>query len=311
MPIEGFDYQGFAQALSSEAGQVVPRDVDEQDRQYITNIVHQFCHMAGEALFNDTALNFNAQQASIITQFIGEWAFHKSIDLIRSGIAPQFRDGVLQKVAFTVFEISKQAMAQNMPQNQMIQIVEHHVKKSFKEALDELANSGALSAEEVQNASGRSNIDDMAKEMKQDSAVANASDSKILKLAAIAMLMRKMPQEKIVKMLQKFNQNDAQILIEYIQMPDLENKLDKGIAQKCLHEIKMSLPEPKRLSFEKVYSKLYNIVKNSDKTEVSAIIEEERLNIRRFVLSPFEEEVQSLPSRVADIIYEHIGSKIH
>lgn len=311
MPIEGFDYQEFAKALSNEAGQVIPADVSAEDRQYIINIVYQFCFLAGEALFNDTTVSFDAQQACVITQFIGEWAFHKSIDLIKGGIPTQFRDGVMQKVAFTVFEIAKQAMTQKLQQTQMIQVVEHHVKKVFHEALEELKKSGALSEDQVMNAESHSNIDDMAKEMKQNSPSANASDSKILKLAALAMVMRKMPQERVAKMITKFSQEDAQMLIEYIQMEDLENKLDKTIAEKCLREMKLTLPEPRKINFDKVYSKLCNIVKGCDKSQVEVIMEGEREELRKFTLSPFSDDYYGLPARVADIVCEHLQEKIN
>ena len=104
MPIEGFDFKEFARNLAEQVGPALPPDIADADKQYIVNIVHNFCYMAGEAISNDTTINFNAEQASIVSQFIGEWAFHKAIDSIRGNIPPQLRDGILQKVAFTVFE---------------------------------------------------------------------------------------------------------------------------------------------------------------------------------------------------------------
>ena len=43
-------------------------------------------------------------------QVIAEWSFHKSIDLVHSGILPQYWDSIMQKIAFTIFEVAKQAV---------------------------------------------------------------------------------------------------------------------------------------------------------------------------------------------------------
>ena len=153
MPIEGFDFKAFARSLAEQVGPALPSDIADADKQYIINIVHNFCYMAGEAISNDTTISFNAEQASIVTQFIGEWAFHKAIDIIRSGIDPQFRDGILQKIAFTIFEIAKTAIIKNMPQGDMIAVVEFHVKKAYNEALEELKSKGILNDEQVKRGS--------------------------------------------------------------------------------------------------------------------------------------------------------------
>ena len=136
MPIQGFDYKAYAKNLAEQVGPALPPDIADPDRQYIINTVHNFCYMAGEALANDTKVTLDANQASIITQLIGEWTFHKAIDIIRSNIDPQFRDGILQKVAFTIFEIAKTATIKNMSQGDILAIVEFQVKKAYNEALE-------------------------------------------------------------------------------------------------------------------------------------------------------------------------------
>ena len=44
----------------------------------------------------------------------------------------------MQKIAFTIFEIAKQMISKNMPQDEILQIVEHHVKKAYVKALEDL-----------------------------------------------------------------------------------------------------------------------------------------------------------------------------
>lgn len=329
MPIEGFDFKAFAKNLAEQVGPALPADIPDADKQYIINIVHNFCYMAGEALANDTTINFNADQACIVTQFIGEWAFHKAIDLIRSHIDPQFRDGIMQKIAFTVFEIAKTAIIKNMAQSDMIAVVEFHVKKAYTEALDELKNRGVLTEDQVKEAQSHSNIDEMAQQaaeteqMQQataqaagaqnagDEYVNQVSDNKILKLASFAIVLRHLPPEKREGLLQKFNSQDAQILRDYINMDDLEHKLDPNVVSKCLSEIKKTLPEPKKLNTNRIYQRLYNIVKNSDISKISNIIGKERQAVKNFVSAASSGGKNSdITPRIADIICTHLEEKL-
>ena len=115
MPIEGFDYKGFAASMSEQAKELVPKELEDREKEYIVKTLGNFTLLAGEALYNDQQLNLNVDQAVFITQIIAEWSFHKSIDLIHSGILPQYWDGIMQKIAFTIFEVAKQAVIRKIP----------------------------------------------------------------------------------------------------------------------------------------------------------------------------------------------------
>ena len=164
MPIEGFDYQSFAASMAEQARELAPADLEEEQKEYIVKTLGNFTLLAGEALANDTSLNLNADQAVFITQIIAEWSFHKSIDLIHSGILPQYWDSIMQKIAFTIFEIAKQAVIRKIPQEQLLQAVEHHVVKVYKECIEELEKKGVIDAEVKNRAESQSNIDTMAQQ---------------------------------------------------------------------------------------------------------------------------------------------------
>ncbi len=310
--IEGFDPKGFAKNLALEASQVIPNNIQGNDKKFIVDIVHKFCYMCGEALARDEKIVLNAQQASMITQFIGEWTFHKSVDLINGGIAPELREGVLQKVAFTVFEVAKQAISRNIPQNQAIQIIEHHVKNAFKNAIEDLKNKGKLNEATAQNTLKQSSIDVMSQQQfEEERGIGDdLSDAKILKLASLALLVKKLPQEKVNKLVAKLNQSEAQVLTQYLKMPNLEQKIDTGIIIKSLEEIKGVLPEPKNLSMDRLYSKLFKIVKTCDKKQISNIIDNERPVIKQFVLSPYTKDDVRIPVRVGNVICKYLEEKL-
>ena len=96
--LKNFNCDAFAKDLSSQASQVVPSDIKAPDNNFIIEIIFRFCKMAGEALVKEENSTLNASQASLITQFIGEWIFHKSVDIIRAGVEMQYRETILQKV---------------------------------------------------------------------------------------------------------------------------------------------------------------------------------------------------------------------
>ncbi len=324
MPIEGFDFKAFARSLAEQVGPALPQDISDADKQYIINIVHNFCYMAGEAISNDTTISFNADQASVVTQFIGEWAFHKSIDIIRSGIDPQFRDGILQKIAFTIFEIAKTAIIKNMPQGDMIAVVEFHVKKAYNEALEELKSKGVLTDEQVKEALTHSNIDEMAQQAAAQESEAQANgeppsegytpapnDNKILKLATFAIVLRHLPFEKRQGLLDKFSPEEANMLRDYANMEDLENKLDPALVAKCLTEIKNTLPQPKKLNKNKINKRLYNIVKNSDITKISNMMNKERLAIKHLITQSTQGTADDLPPRITEIVCDYLEEKLN
>lgn len=168
MPIEGFDYKAFAENMAEQATQLVPADLQDFEREYIVKTLGNFTMVAGEALANDSSLNLNAEEAIFITQIIAEWSFHKSIDLVHSGILPEYWDSIMQKIAFTIFEVAKQGFIRKVPQEQLLQAVEHHVVKVYKQCIEELEQKGIINEETKNRAESQSNIDAMAQQVHEE-----------------------------------------------------------------------------------------------------------------------------------------------
>ncbi len=160
MAIKGFDYKGFAQNMHAQAKELVPAHFLPEHKDYISNTLLKFSMIAGEALDKDG--EFNADQAIMITQIIAEWSFHKSVDLVNSGIPRQYWDPIMQKIALTIFEVSKNAFRQNVPQDQALEAIEHHVRKCYVESIEELKKRNLIDDELMEKAVNQSNIDAMA-----------------------------------------------------------------------------------------------------------------------------------------------------
>lgn len=338
MAIEGFDYKGFAQNLAQQALELIPPDFNDNQKNYVANTLLNFSTIAGQALYDDNQLNFNLDQAIMITQIIAEWSFHKSVDLIRSGIPQQYWDPIMQKIAFTIFEIAKNSFHQGLPQDQCLQLIEHHVKKTYLDCIAELKDKNLIDQGLMEKAASQSNIDTMMQQQaqaQQEQAQAQVNnptniptpqngnipapvnsaplgaDAKVLKLATLAMLFQKMRQEKVQTILNKFNPDDAQSVIKFMGMPDLDSKVDPGVALRCLQEIKTNLPHSNQnVTPSKIISKIQNVSQYLDKSQLEQTLRLERTKVKRFVFSALEGEYYEMSPKVANIIATHLEDSV-
>lgn len=333
MAAPDFDYENFAQNLAAQAQELVPQDFNDVQKQYVINTLGNFSLLSGKALAEDPNLNFNAEQSITITQIIAEWSYHKSVDLIRSGIPQQYWDPVMQKIAYTIFEIAKQTFSQGLPHDKILELIEHHVKKSYNEAVTELKNKGAIDEGLMEYALSQSNMDRMAQEMQQTQgggvpATADGSlpplptaaniptefpkvDSKVLKLATVALLLKKMNQDKVQAILNKFEQEDAEAVIKYMRVPDLIDRVGAANALRCLQEIKTNLPKNTELTPNKVVLKLRKLTNKYSSKDLDTILIKERMGVKRLVFNALEGKYyDKMPPKVASIVATHLTDSV-
>ena len=342
MAIEGFDYKEFAQLMSSQAGELIPKDFNDMQKNYVVKTLSNFTMLAGEAISNDESLGFNADQAIFVTQIIAEWAFHKSIDLVHSGIMPEHWDGIMQKIAFTIFEVAKQAILKNIPQDQILQLVEHHVNKSYKDAIDALEKRGIISAEISQKAASQSNIDEMAAqaaaaEAQQKAAMEAAAPQetptppqgqdlpsvapvsspipagpmeKSLKLMSVALVLKILPNDKVEAILEKFAPQDVETIKSYMKVENLEAGLDINYTLKCIENIKEFLPRRKSPSQENILRQLNKIFDTHPLDDIEKLFKSERPFLKRFIAKAYEGDYYPIPTRVASIVVQYIKDSV-
>lgn len=329
MAIQGFEYKEFAQNLAQQALELIPHEFNDNQKNYVANTLLNFSTIAGQALYDEG--QFNIDQAVMITQIIAEWSFHKSVDLIRSGIPQQYWDPIMQKIAFTIFEIAKNAFQKNLPQDQCLQLIEHHVKKTYLDCIAELKDKNLIDENLMEIAASQSNIDAMVQEQAQQNmpeqeqvqptnippqAQQNATsplgaNAKVLKLATLAMLFRKMKQEKVQSILNKFNPDDAQSVIKFMGMPDLETKIDNSNALKCLQEIRTNIPKTTTsLTPAKIVAKIQNVAQYLDKSQLELALRSERAKVKKLVFMALEGEYYEIPPKVANIIATHLENSV-
>ncbi len=339
MAIEGFNYQEFADEMAKQAEELVPQEFGDFQKKYIIKTIASFTKMAGEALYNDESLNFTAEQAVFVSQIIAEWSFHKSIDLIKSGILPEYWDSIMQKIAFTIFEVAKQAIIRNIPQDHMLQAIEHHVNKAYVAGLEALEKKKVITKEMKESAAKQSNIDEMAKKVQEEQAAQQAAaqteaepieqniqqapqnaapvripqsniSNKSAKLLSVALLLKVLSQDKVVTILNKFSQEDSQMISRYMQTPDLESQLDPELTCQCLKEMKEYLPKKIKLTEENIIKQLQRSFDKTSRDKVERLIKQERPYVKRFISSAYEEEYYNIPLKVAGVIAQYVQNSI-
>lgn len=156
-----FDYILFSINLKSQAYQNIPNDITDKDKYYIISTIEEYVQTAGKALEN-SSIDYSEQQFKLICQVIAEWTFHKAIDIIHAEIQPQWRESLLQRIAFTVFEITKQTYEKSCDDDELLNTVEYHVNKAYKSGLEQLLYNNEISQDLFNNALSLSNIDEMS-----------------------------------------------------------------------------------------------------------------------------------------------------
>ena len=320
MAIEGFNYKEFAETLSSQASELLPDYFEEFQKNYVTNTIKNFATLSGEAIYNDDKANFTVDQGMLVTQIIAEWSFHKSVDIIKAGILPDYWDGIMQKLAFTIFEIAKQTILQGLPQDEILQIVEHHVKKTYASVLTDLKDRNVIDQKVLDIALHQSNIDDMMQKIQEDNETVareteieqanHQSNSKILKLASVALLLRQFPKDKVNVILSRVNADDYKSIMQYMQMSDLESKVDKNITMRCLQEIKTNLPEARYIKPEKILLKINKIFEKTPKVKIDLVVSKERPKVKEFIEKARGGEFLEIPPKIANIIVQHLEESV-
>lgn len=333
MAINGFEYKEFAQNLAQQALELIPPDFNENQKNYVANTLLNFSTIAGQALYDEG--QFNVDQAVMITQIIAEWSFHKSVDLVRSGIPQQYWDPVMQKIAFTIFEIAKNAFTQNLPQDQCLQVIEHHVKKTWLDCIAELKDKNLIDDGLMEQASMQSNIDAMVQQqaeqevppqeqqpvpqqasptgMPQQAPVSTplGADTKVLKLATLAMLFNRLKQDKVQSILNKFSPDDANSVIKFMGMADLNAKMDTNAVLRCLQEIKTNIPRTQQsLAPSKIVDKIQNVSQYLDRSQIEQTLRLERNKVKKFVFTALEGEYYEIAPKVANIIATHLEDSV-
>ena len=313
MPITALNTQEFAKELAQQALSYVPPDLNDEQKNFVAKKVFEFSIIAGNHLIEKFKDQLNDEQAQTIIQFIGEWTFHKNIDIIRSGIPQKHWVEILQQVAFAALQTAIQCYLENYEPAKIAASIEVKVTAAYENCIRKLAGAGVIAQEKVQGILTESNVDKMAKENAPNNVIGN--EEKVIKYAAFAIVLKKLPKEKIDNILSGFSPEEQEYINNYLQVEGLEKKLDNSVVYEYLQELKQTVSGIAKPRITQVIANIKDLKQNYDDEEIFDIVGHERDMVIEFIESClFEKTPKALKldfsPYAARILYDYITAKL-
>ena len=106
MDLNNFDIKKISQMLTSQLKCFFPKDLNDDDKDYIVNIVEEYCLYYAEKLQNSIE-EVNKDQATTIIQIIREWALNRTIEMVESDVKKPIIDETLKIILEKVYGQAK------------------------------------------------------------------------------------------------------------------------------------------------------------------------------------------------------------
>ena len=252
----------------------------------------------------------------------------------------------MQKIAFTIFEVAKQAIIKEIGQEQLLQAVEYHVVSVYKKCIEDLQQKGVIDEEQKEKAENQSNIDTMAKQAieeqiakneaplveadnkrkeviqkreearrqrkleKELEASAGAITKRQVKMMSLAMFLKLLSEDKIKSILSRFTKEDAKLIVHYMTLANLEGQVDGDLIIECIREMRDTLPVKRRLTQENVMGDLLRLYQSNPRENIEKVIKNERPLVKRFIAQAYDGEYSGLPLQVAGIVAQYVQDSI-
>lgn len=161
---EKFNIDEFINTMIVQANALVPIDIEQKVKDFITLKIDSFSRLGYCTLENSVELNLSDSEKSLLLQLIAETVFYKTIDLSISKIPSEYWESILQRLAFYVFELSKEYKKVECDFEEAIIFINWRVEKVYKETLQELFNKKRISHETLDSALAQSYAETMSED---------------------------------------------------------------------------------------------------------------------------------------------------
>jgi len=312
LAITGLNAQEFAKDLAQQAINYVPADLTEEQKNYVAKKVFEFSLIAGNHLVEKFNQQLDDNQARTIIQFIGEWTFHKNIDIIRAKIPQEHWAEILQQVAFAALQVAIQAFIEKQDQTKIAASIELQVTAAYESCINGLAKAGVISEEKVKEVIAYSNVDAMAKEQSGGSI---DDEEKIIKYASIAIVLKKMSKDKVDGILSNFSEEEQKHIANYLNIENLEQKMDPSLVYQYLSELKKNIADIAKPRSLEIIAGIKELKKNFKEEQIFNVLSHERSFIHEYMESClFESTAKTIKlgfsPYIAKIILHYVKSKL-
>lgn len=310
MPINDLNSQEFSKNLARQAMEFVPKEFPEEQKNYIAKKVYEFSVITGEHLLKQYKEQLDDNQAKTIVQYIAEWTFHKSIDIIKAGIPHEHWDTLLQQVAFAALKAALHSFMQKFEDAKTAAFIEYNVKTAYEENIKQLVNANVIEEKKVDEILSLSNVDQMAGEIKANQSP--EEDEKTLKYATIAILLKKLSPEKVAKVLSKVSEEERKNIESCMRVNDLESKLDGAVMNDYIRSLKKNLTANSKPSMNKFHKLFKQLQAKYGEEEIVNLTLFERSGVQHFLSDCLFENVIKfeLSPHIVKILYNYLNSKL-
>ena len=156
-----FNHEDFALSMQEQSYELIPSEFSEKEKRFISTKIYEFSFLAGESLNNDAEKSLSDAEKVFVVQIIAEWIFHKSVDLIMAEVPEEYRNNILQNIAFKIYNVVAQEMSNNTPEDQLLRIVECSVVQVYRECIKGLPIDNA----NKKKACNQSYVDELERKM--------------------------------------------------------------------------------------------------------------------------------------------------
>ena len=122
----------------------------------------------------------------------------------------------------------------------------------------------------------------------------------------LVVLLKRVTDDKVQSILNRFDQDDAGTVLKYMYVDDLEEKVDPTVTMRVLEDIGENLPAATEVNTNMVVERVKAAAELIPRNKLENLLQIERPNVRRFVFSALEGEYCKIPPRVAAVIASHI-----
>lgn len=182
-------YTNFIDSIINQMTSLMPEDVNELQKNYLVSNIKKSTTITANSIVDDedfSRLNFEDQCFYI--QVMGEWSFHKEIDLFRSGIPAKYWKVIMQKIWFTMWEVMYACVQNEAPKEVVLSLVERFVNRTYRDAIEELKEEEVIDEQIEEKAKEQSNIEIMAQELRRERKI-NEKFKGLIKLIFLFLLV--------------------------------------------------------------------------------------------------------------------------
>ena len=158
-------YLIFIEDLILKLEPLMPEDINKLQQDYLmSNIRKSAMILAHSMEVEDIFSRLDYETQCTYIQIMGEWSFHKEIDLFRSGIPAKYWKDVMQRIWAVMWDVMVACIENEASEDILLNVIEKYVGKTYITAIEDLRSSDFIDEKIEQNAKNQSNIRVMALE---------------------------------------------------------------------------------------------------------------------------------------------------